>query len=183
MIYRGHIAYFHYARYHRDKNPLALILYADNKLVHCINLNYLSSSMNDEMVDIIVAIAMRQIQNSSDAYMLYHNYLKRRIPTIILRAYRTYKPQHIKNIMYVSDGFNSSISFVKSMVAKLPKETILKTKIAKEIAGVGTYTPEELSKLKSTSTNQLLAKTQDYFNRIKQVIKPKIDEKKYTKLL
>lgn len=181
---KGHIVYFNYKNYHRDPSPLALILYADDKIVHCINLHYLSSSLSDELIEMIALIAGRWL-DGNDTYKLYHRHMKQYLPGVLQAAYRTYKPKHIHNHVYVSKGFNAVryiLTFLKDR-AKPQKINIIKTQIQKEINVAKTETPEELREKYGAATyDDILERVEDYYQKIKSVIKPKLDPSKYTGL-
>lgn len=179
---KGHIVYFNYKNYHKDPNPLALILYADHRYVHCINLHYLSSNLSDELIEMIALIAGKWL-DGSNTYHLYHKHMKQYLPAVLRAAYRTYKPQHIHNHVYVSKGFNavkSILEFLKDR-AKPQKVNAIKAQIQKEISIVKTDTPEELREKYGAATyDDILERVEDYYQKIKSVVKPKFDPSQYT---
>lgn len=175
--FKGQIIYFHYDRYHIDPNPLGLILYADKRIVHCLNLNYLSRAQKGRLIHIVAQIAGKKIENPS-AYELYHRYLKREIPSILELSYRTYKPVHIRTISIISDGFNKTIGWLTDQ-----KETAIRkyaVKIQKAISKVEKKTPEQLQK-DTRTVAQIMQGVEQYINLLKSVRKEHIDKERYTR--
>jgi hypothetical protein len=124
----GNIYSFHYRRYKNDPNPLALILYQDNNICHALNFHYLSKNLNEELILMIAKMATKMIKTES-MYNLYHNWMKRNIPGVIEKAYRTYKPQHITSVKRMTRGYwgiQSFINFMKEREAHLDLTTVQK---------------------------------------------------------
>lgn len=179
---KGHIVYFNYKRYHRDPSPLALVLYADDKIVHCINLHYLTPSLTDDLIEMVALIAARWL-DGNDTRRLYYRHMKQQLPDILKAAYRTYKPQFINNHVYVSKGFNAVRSILTMLKAKekSQKINIIKTQIKKEIGVATGPTPEELREKYGTATyDDILEKVENYYSKIKSIVKPKFDPSQYT---
>jgi len=177
-LQRGWIAYFKYTRHHKDPYPLALILYVGDKLVHCLNIHYLSDYLTDDLIDTIAKVALRKI-SPKDMYEFYHGHLKQKLPEIVKSAYRTYKPQSIANIVVVSKGFEMSRGFIEQLKPK-PSEEKIKATIKKEITKVqqSDKVPEDYaSELPSA---KITKGVEDYFNQIKSIVKKRIDKSKFT---
>jgi nitrogen regulatory protein PII-like uncharacterized protein len=176
--FKGQIIYFRYERYHVDPNPLGLILYADNRIVHCLNLNYLSRQQKGRLIHVIAQIAGKKIENPS-AYELYHKHLKREIPSILKASYRTYKPQYIHTLSVISDGFNKTIGWLTDQ-----KETAIRKfaiAIQKRIKKVERKTPEQVQKDTRTS-EQIIRGVEQYVGMIKNIHKERVDRERYTRL-
>jgi len=179
---KGHIVYFNYKRYHQDPNPLALVLYADDKLVHCINLHYLTPALTDEIIEMVALVAARWL-DGSDTHRLYHKHMKQNLPNVLKAAYRTYKPQFIQNHVYVSKGFQAVRAILTSLKEKSKKINVIKTQIKKEIGIASGPTPEELKEKYGAATyDDILEKVEDYYSKIKNIIKPKLDPTQFTGL-
>lgn len=194
---RGYIAYFKYTRYHKDPYPLALVLYVAEKeefdqvtkqtkkreLVHCLNIHYLSKDLTDELVNMIANVALKTL-DARDMYQFYHDHMKKNLPNVIKSAYRTYYSDHISNISLVSRGFEASRGFIEALkqVNKKPTEQKIIHQVTKEIENVkeSKKTPEEIEK--EMSASQIYKNVEEYFNKIKSIVKPKTDFKKYTGL-
>jgi hypothetical protein len=178
-VFKGQIAYFHYSKHHKDRNPMLLILYTDNKIVHGLNMHYLNKNAYRELISVVAQIAAKQIENKN-AYDLYHRELKKRIKHILKVSYRTYKPQYIQSVNIVSNGFNETIGWLsqdKSIVIKKYEKAIdLKIQKAEP------KTPEELKKIKNITSQQILMKIDEYFNTIKNIRKKRIDKQRYTSI-
>lgn len=180
-IEKGNILYFHYRTWHKDRNPLALVLFADDKLVHAINLNALTPVLTDELIAVIAQIVGRII-DGRDTYALYHNLFKRKLPGVLKYAYRTYKPQFIQSKVFVSKGFEPGILY--QLRGRYTPEKVERTKerIKKEISTVGNKEPDEL--LKTPPKAHQFKSIEDYIERLKEIAKPKnIDFRKYTGLM
>jgi len=178
---KGNIVFFHYRMWHKDRNPLALILFANDKIVHAINLNALTSSLTDELIAIIAQIVGR-IMDGRDTYKLYHDIFKHKLPDVLKYAYRTYKPQFIQSKVFVSKGFEPGILY--QLRGRYTPEKIKRTeeRLRKEISTVGSKEPVEL--LKSPPKAHQFKNIEDYIDRLKEISKPKgIDFKKYTGLM
>jgi hypothetical protein len=176
-LFKGQIAYFHYAKYHKDRNPMLLVLYVDSKIVHGLNLHYLNDRAYKELISVVAQIAAKQIENKN-AYDLYHRELKKRIKHILKVSYRTYKPQHIQSANIISNGFNETIGWLaqdKSVaIQKYEKAIDVQIKQAEP------NTPEQLEKIKKTTPKQILMKVDEYFNIIKNIRKKRFDKERYT---
>ena len=118
----GNIYWFKYSGYKQDPRPLALILwngisFAENGLVHALNLSYLSKKLTDDVVDMISQIASGSLQ-MQNTRTLYYDHLKRKLHPVVQAAYRTYHPNKMRNIQIVSKGFNETTSFINTMQKK-----------------------------------------------------------------
>jgi methyl coenzyme M reductase subunit C-like uncharacterized protein (methanogenesis marker protein 7) len=181
---RGFICYFRYNRYHRDPYPMALILYADDKILHCLNIHYLSKDLTQELVEIITDVALKKL-DAKNAYRFYHNTLKIKLPHVIQRCYRVYKTQHIQHVVVVSNGFETSKKFIETLrQINIPKtlEEQVKHRIQKQIDRVKNTkkSPKEL--MSAMSSLQIADDIDEYFSKIKSITKSKVDLKKYTRL-
>jgi hypothetical protein len=176
-IEKGNILFFHYRKYHKDRNPLAVVLYADDKLVHCINLHALTPSLTDELIELIAKIVGRII-DGRDTYTLYHNLFKRKLPYVLKYAYRTYKPEFIQSAVFVSKGFETNILY--QLRGKYTPEKVKRTqdRIKKEISVTVNKEPDEL--LKAPPREHRFKSIEDYIEQIKKIAPPKIDIRKYT---
>lgn len=182
QLKRGYIAYFKYSRYHKDPYPLALVLYADDKILHCLNIHYLSKDLTDELVEMISHVALKKL-DARDAYRFYHNFLKPKLPHMIQKCYRVYKTPHIQNAVIVSYGFETSRRFIETLKSSnKTSEEKVKHSIEKEIDAVKETkkSPEEFMLM--VPSFQIVDSVEDYFSKIKSIIKPKIDTRKYTGL-
>lgn len=180
LLDQGNIVYFKYKRYHKDPYPLALILYADDKIVHCLNLHYLSDKLSDKVLEMIVFIVFRKIEGKNP-FKLYHNYLKPNLPEVVLKSYRTYKPEYINNVIFVSRGFNETKNIMYKLINKKKSEEKVKNIIKKEISLVQNSTPDELiNNEKFLPPDKILSNVDNYFSKLKDIIKPSIDPQKYT---
>jgi len=182
QLKRGYIAYFKYSRYHKDPYPLALVLYADDKVLHCLNIHYLSKDLTDELVEMIARVALKRL-DARDAYRFYHNFLKPKLPHVIQKCYRVYKTPHIQNAVIVSYGFETSRRFIETLKSTASaSEEKIKRSVQKEIDAVKetAESPEEF--MLAVPSFQIVDSVEDYFSKIKSIIKPKIDTKKYTGL-
>lgn len=181
QLKRGYICYFHYQNYHKDPYPLALVLYVDKEIMHCLNIHYLSNSLTDELIETIVDVALRKLK-AKDAYKFYHNHLKKQLPHVIQKSYRVYKTKYVKNASIVSYGFETSKGFLATLkaISNKPSNQAARDAIKTEIDVVKEIkkTPEEL--IKVLPLHQIVDEVDDYFKKIKSIIKPKIDTKKYT---
>lgn len=181
---RGYIAYFRYRRYHKDPYPLALVLYVGDELIHCLNIHYLSQNLTDDLVEMIVKVALKRLK-SQDQYRFYHNYMKRYLPNVIKASYRTYKPGYITDVVIVSKGFEMTAGFLNAL-KKLggTKFTQKKTEkvVKKEIDKVEQKkkTPEEIKKMEKITSKQIAQNVDEYFKAIKQIVKYRTDREKYT---
>lgn len=183
QLKRGYIAYFKYSRYHKDPYPLALVLYADDKILHCLNIHYLSQDLTDELVETIARVALRKL-DAKDAYRFYHNFLKPKLPHVVQKCYRVYKTPHIQHAVIVSYGFETSRRFIETLksVSSPAAEEKIKRSVKKEIDAVKETekSPEEFMMM--VPSFQIVDSVEDYFSKIKSIIKPKIDTRKYTGL-
>lgn len=179
---RGYIAYFKYNHYHKDPYPLALVLWENGEIMHCINLHYLSKDLTDDMIDTISKVALKKL-DARDAYNFYHDHLKRKLPHVIQLSYRIYKTQFVSNATIVSYGFETSRRFIETLksVSQTVEEKV-KRDIKKEIDAVQETkaNPEEFQYV--VPSFQIVSDVETYFDKIKSIIKPKIDTKKYTGL-
>lgn len=181
QLKHGYITYFHYTNYHKDPYPMALVLFVDKEIIHCLNLHYLSDKLTDELVEVIFAIVSKNL-DARDAYNFYHNHLKKKLPHLIQNSYRIYKTKFIKDATIVSYGFNASRSFIealKSLSKKPSNETvhkIIKTEV--HAATAIKKPPEEFIRL--VPSHQIVDEVEDYFSKIKSILKPKIDTTKFT---
>ena len=186
----GQIYLMKYFNYKHDKEPLVLVLYhgldrnpdisKKKEILHGINLNYLTDKLTDQLVDIIVQIATKQIK-SKDAYMLYHNQLKHKIPNVIAKAYRTYTWKHVGNPIPISRGFDDTTHFIQNLRKAFKKPDVKKMqshikgeiKVAKEKKDeiIKTYNPKKMS------SEQILEFVDNYMKLIQQA---KIEDEKRT---
>lgn len=179
---RGFICYFRYNRYHKDPHPMALILYADDKILHCLNIHYLSKDLTKELVEMIADVALKKLDARS-AYRFYHNTLKIKLPHVIQKCYRIYKIEHIQHVVVVSNGFDTTKKIIDGFKLNPPvlKEKV-KKRVQKEIDRIKDTkkSPKEL--MSAMSSIQIVDDIDEYFNKIKSIAKSKIDLKKYTGL-
>jgi hypothetical protein len=178
---RGYIAYFKYSRYHKDPYPLALVLFADDKVVHCLNIHYLSKDLTDELIELIAKIALKRL-DARDAYHFYHNHLKVKLPHVIQNCYRVYKADHIHSAVIVSYGFETSRRFIETLksIATPADEKKVQLNIKKEVKAVEkAKDPEDFMSM--VPNFQIVDDVESYFSKIKSIVKPKIDIKKYTR--
>ncbi len=180
---RGLIYYFEYGRWHEDPYPLALVLYAGDTLVHCLNLHYLDGQLNDDLIAMITKIALGKL-DARDQYKFYHSYMKRRMPGVIKNAYRTYKPGYIRNVVVVSNGFEITQAFLEKLrkfakVKHLTKKKI-ETQIKKEVKAVGETkrSPEELERIQKLTKPQIHKNVLNYMREIKKIVQERIDKQK-----
>lgn len=76
-----------YKNYKHDPNPLAFVMFSDNKYTHGINLNYLGQQEKAWLARSIYMI--KKYQQQIDARTFY-NYLKQQQISIVKKAYRIY---------------------------------------------------------------------------------------------
>lgn len=186
----GRIYLMKYFNYKHDKEPLILVLYhgmdrnpdpsKKKEIVHGINLNYLSGKLTDQVVEMIIQIATKQVK-SRDAFVLYHNQLKHRIPDVIAKAYRTYNWKHVGNPIPISKGFDDTQHFIKNLKSAFRRPDVKKMqeKIKGEIE-VAKENKEEIKKTydpKKMTSEQILEFVDNYVNMIQ---KAKIDDEKRT---
>lgn len=182
----GRIYLMKYFNYKHDKEPLILVLYhgLDRKnkeeILHGINLNYLSNKLTDQLIEVVIQIATKQIK-SNDPYSLYHNQLKHRIPKVIAQAYRTYNWKHVGDPIPVSKGFDETTHFIRNLnkAFKKPDVAKMQSQVKSEIE-IAKTKKEEIKKTynpKKMTSEQILEFVDNYVKLIEQV---KIDESKRT---
>jgi hypothetical protein len=186
---KGNIVYFRYNNYHKDKNPLALVLFVDKRdisgssqkdpLVHALNLNALTPELTKDVIKVI-SMVIGKLLDAKDPYKFYHNTLVRKLPVALKKSYRTYKEKYIQNVVFISKGYEQGI--LEKLRMKYDNEKVLKTqqRIEKEISIIGSKEPDEL--LKQTPPAAHAFKSIDeYLNKIKEITKTKnIDMRKFT---
>lgn len=158
---------------------MALVLYSDDMIVHCLNMHYLSQNLYLQLINVVAQIAAKRIENKS-AYELYHRQLKKMIPSILKASYRTYKPQHIQSINIVSNGFNETIGWLSQNKDKAIKK--YEKVIDKQINKAEPKSPEELEKIAKATPQQIIQNIEKYFNIIKNIRKTRVDKTRYTAL-
>jgi len=171
---KGHIYLMKYFHFKNDKEPLILVLYhgrnAKNKhLVHGLNLNYLSTQANNQVIDIIYQIMNKKI-DFTDEHSFYHNYLKRNAPNVIKKSYRTYTTDQIGSPKEISRGVNASTDLLRKMNIALSDEKQVKKVFSNTIKMVKTD-PEGTKKhiLKNNLTSQeIIQHVENYMKEIKQ---------------
>ncbi len=190
-MHAGHIYLMKYFHYRNDKEPLILVLYHGmdrnkdvskrKEVVHGINLNYLSNSnkLTDQVVDFIIQVATKQIK-SNDAYQLYHNYIKHKLPKVIAKAYRTYDCRYIGTPIPISKGFDETTTFIKNLnnaqkhnTKDIKQRIKAKIKTAQEKKEV----IKKIYNTKQMTSEQILEFVDNY---IKLIQKAKIDDTKRT---
>ena len=188
-MHAGRIYLMKYYNYKHDKEPLILVLYHGmdrnkdvskrKEVVHGINLNYLSNKLTDQLVDFIIQVATKQIK-SNDAYQLYHNHIKYKLPKVIAKAYRTYDWKHIGTPIPISKGFDETTIFIKNLnnaqkhnTKDIEQRIKAKIKTAQEKKDVikKTYNTKQMT------SEQILEFVDNY---IKLIQKAKIDDTKRT---
>ena len=163
--------YFKYKRYHKDPHPLALILYADDKIVHCLNLHYLQNNVTQQVLNMIAMIITRQLTRNT--YKLYHSYMKRYMPHVIHASYRTYKPQYIIYPTVVSNGFAQSMSFLMRFVPRDNKKIIQKKivhNIHTQLQTTKNVSPKKLQSHKQLSTQTIIQQVDNYMRKIQNIL-------------
>ena len=198
----GNIYLFKYFRYKQDKQPLVLVLYhgmntlkdkatlhgkpqeIHHEIIHGININYLKDDLTEELIDMMVKIAMKEL-NAKDMYRFYHTYIKRNLLPIISKAYRIYLVNSIGNPVPVSRGYNETRNFLLNMITS-KKETYRVTgnKIRKEI-NLAKKNPNEIYKLSEKkegkpSVKEILMSVDDYIGRLNEIRSEKFDKTKFT---
>ena len=114
-LQKGWIYRFEYdGPYSTDPTPMVLVLWCGKEWCHSITLNPLSPNLTDILIEMIAQIATKKLA-SKDAYALYHNYIKKQLPSIVKLAYRTYKTKRIKNEKPVSKGYFHIKHFLKNV--------------------------------------------------------------------
>ena len=186
----GNIYLFKYFRYRKDKQPLVLILYhgihpsTGNEIIHGININYLQNSLTEDLIDMMVRIAMKDL-DAKNMYRFYHKYMKINMHPIIAKAYRIYLVKSVGYPIPVSRGYNETRNFLKTLiVSKKDEAAKIRTQLRKEIVFAKTN-PEEIKKLikeKPMSTSEIFMSVDNYLNEIQKHTLNKFDKTKYTGL-
>lgn len=180
-----------YAGYRIDPSPLTLILYSGKKYTHGINITYLSKGLSNQLIEIIAKIATTQIK-ANDAYDLYHSHLKKKIPSVIRIAYRTYFTNKIKNPIFVSNGYFNTKDFLIKLKAgmskteynKLKKDIRQSIKLAQDKKQLDRriYKYNTLAKKNERlSLAEIDKRANDYMKKIKENLIPKKDNSVYTR--
>jgi len=181
-LQKGWIYNFRYARYRNDPQPLALILYADKRIAHAINISYLSPILANDLIDMLIMIATNKVSgriikglDGEDTYELYHSYMKYKLGAIIKKAYRIYFIKSIRDLRPVSRGFNETTNYLSDMkTITAPIQKIIKEKIVKDIAFIQKDNKTILTPLQAEEW--AIA----YVSAAKEISKLKLDKSKYT---
>lgn len=179
----GLIYSFHYRRFKNDPNPLVLVLYCDRRICHAINFHYLKGNYNIQLIHMIASIASKTLKMKS-MYAHYHSWMKRKIPGVIARAYRTYKPQHITGVKKITKGFWGVESFLKSL--KKPKHLKLTEVQKRLIEKINKKKAERIKKQEFKKTKitpkQLEENIKNYVRKMDKILESlrKKDKSKYT---
>ena len=122
---RGQVYRFEYAGYRDDPSPLALVLWPGDgsvgkrgSLVHGININYLAPDLTADVARLLGEVAARLV-DARDARSFYYDHVKRRLPGVVARAYRTYDPRLVRHQRVVSKGFRESLGIIDYMARRL----------------------------------------------------------------
>lgn len=195
-LQKGWIYHFKYDRYRKDPTPLALILYADNKIAHAINISYLNPILTNDLIDMLIMIANNRVDgiidtnntnkknkykiiknglDGEDTYKLYHGYIKNKLGAIVKKAYRIYFVRSIRELRPISKGFDTTTSYL-NMMKKQPVNTkeIIRNKITKEIAYVQKTNKKVLTPIEAEEW--AIA----YVKAAKEISKLRINKNKYT---
>ena len=159
---RGHIYRVSYRGYKHDPDPLVLILWAGDGMVHAININYLHKDIRDDMVDVLATMAMGLV-DWRDAYKFYHDYLKHRAPHIISLAYRTYKAELIKGAQYVSSGAKIKVISHHRVSNQMQKEIAI-AEIKRELHNhtISSHQAEQSARSYMDAVNRIMKRKEDY---------------------
>ena len=172
----GTIYSVHYRRYKVDPKPLILVLYSNKHICHAINLHYLHGKYSKQLIHMIAAIATKVIKFSS-IYNHYHGWMKRYIPGVIKRAYRTYKPQHMTSIKPITKGYWGITTFLQEGQPK--KMTTVQKRLSEKI----NIEKSKKIQTKQKSIQQLEKDITAYVDKIEAILSTrKEDQTKYTKI-
>ena len=165
-----------------DPNPLVLVLYCDDKICHCLNFHYLPGQLSDQLINMIAQISIKKLKPKS-MYSHYHGWMKNHIPSVIRKAYRTYKPNQITGEKKITSGFWGIKTFLNeiqnknthkklSTIQKRLSEKVNKKKVVK------------LGKAKPIDVETLEKNIDNYLSQIDAIVKKgrKEDMSKYTKI-
>jgi hypothetical protein len=164
----GNIYSFHYRRYKQDPNPLVLVLYCDNDICHSLNFHYLPKKLNNKLIHMIARLALKQLKTRS-TYALYHNWMKKYIPDIIKRAYRTYKPNQMTSIKRITYGYWGITSFLK-YIDKQEEHKKLSTVQERLSKKINKQKTKKITKQKKINVEKLDDYIKNYVNAIDIII-------------
>lgn len=184
---KGGVFFFQYSGYKEDPTPIALVLYVDKrkKLVHAININYLTPRLTDYLINMIALIALKQL-NARDMFSFYHNYIKRKLPRVVRTSYRTYKSNKIKNVVLLSQGFDETKDYLNNLKKKQTKkkyEFVRKT-IKKQIKKAINTQPIIFKGGKEIAQKKINKKVDEYMKVVQDIFAQReADMKKFTRRL